>query len=104
VEIEFSPRSVRFFLFFPFKTANHPKKQFYRLAKNINDYGIDIQDLVTTGQAVASCFERLVSDPTTPPPITNVHVECLMEVTEILASNPIGLPRFFFQSLQNTRY
>lgn len=73
-----------------------------RLHRNLSDYGIDIQDLVTTGQAVARCFERLVSDPKTPPPITNVHTGCLMEVAEILASASVGLPRLFFQSLQQT--
>ena len=79
------------------KVLNYKKKNLFflsRLPRSLCDYGIDIQDLVTTGQAVARCFERLVSDPKTPPPINNVHTGCLMDVAHILASAPVGLPRY----------
>ena len=69
---------------------------------HVTDYGIDIQGLVKTGEKVAEIFQQLVSDPTCPSPITNVHTECLINVVHILASNQVCFPRYFYQSLQST--
>jgi integrator complex subunit 7 len=69
---------------------------------DVSDYGIDIQDLVEMGETVAQVFQKLVKDPECPPPITNVHTECLIKVAHILASNQICFPRYFYQSLQAT--
>ncbi|TRY73744.1 hypothetical protein TCAL_00974 [Tigriopus californicus] len=70
------------------------------LDKSKNDYGIEIQDLINTCEKVATCF-REISDPSIQP-ITNIHTDCLFQVIALLISSPLGLPRFFFQSLQQT--
>lgn len=63
---------------------------------------IEILDVLDTGDKIAKCFRNLVQDPETPPPITDVHTTCLLKVVDILASAQLGLPRLFFQSLQQT--
>ena len=65
-------------------------------------YGIDIQELVVAGEKVAQVFQKLVSDSKCPPPITNIHTECLIDVAHILSSNQLCIPRYFYQSLQST--
>ncbi len=67
------------------------------------DNNIEIQDLLSVGEKVADCFRKLVANPDTPAPVTDAHTTCLLDVVSILASSQIGLPRFFFQSLQNTK-
>jgi integrator complex subunit 7 len=63
---------------------------------------IEIQDLLSVGEQVAECFRRLVANPDTPQPITDAHTTCLLDVTSLLTSCQMGLPRLFYQSLQNT--
>ena len=70
--------------------------------QDFKEYGIDIQALVKTGENVAKVFQVLVSDPDCPAPITNIHTECLINVANILASNQVCFPRYFYQSLQST--
>ena len=70
--------------------------------QDVDNYGIDIQDLVSSGEKVAQTFQQLVSDPKCPPPITNVHTECLIDVAHILSGNQLCFPRYFYQSLQST--
>ena len=84
-EIEFSP---------PLALATNNKDAYC--------YGIDIQELIRAGEKAAKVFQNLVLDPKCPPPITNVHTECLIEVAHILSSNQMCIPRYFFQSLQST--
>ena len=70
--------------------------------QDLSDYGIDIQGIVEIGEKVAQVFQHLMADPECPPPITNVHTQCLINVAHILASNQVCFPRYFYQSLQST--
>jgi len=51
---------------------------------------------------VAALFHRLFADPDAPRPITDRHTQCLLAALSTLSALPVGLPRFFFQSLQAT--
>ena len=52
------------------------------------------------GERVAALFHRLFADPDAPRPITDRHTQCLLAALSTLSALPVGLPRFFFQSLQ----
>ena len=66
------------------------------------DQNLEIQDLLSIGEQVAECFRSLLSQPDTPPPLTDAHTTCLLDVVNLLATCQMGMPRFFFQSLQQT--
>ena len=66
------------------------------------DRNLEIQDLLSVGEQVAECFRSLLTRPDTPPPITDAHTTCLLDVVNLLVTCQMGLPRFFFQSLQQT--
>ena len=59
-----------------------------------------MQSLVSMGERVAALFHRLFADPEAPRPITDRHTQCLLAALSTLSALPVGLPRFFFQSLQ----
>ena len=59
-----------------------------------------MQALVSMGERVAALFHRLFADPEAPRPITDRHTQCLLAALSTLSALPVGLPRFFFQSLQ----
>ena len=59
-----------------------------------------MQALVSMGERVAALFHRLFADPDAPRPITDRHTQCLLAALSTLSALPVGLPRFFFQSLQ----
>ena len=61
-----------------------------------------LQALVSMGERVAALFHRLFADPEAPRPITDRHTQCLLAALSTLSALPVGLPRFFFQSLQVT--
>ena len=54
-----------------------------------------------SGEEVANAFKSLTGADA-PAPISRSHTQCLIKVVELLASEPLCLPRFFFQSLQTT--
>ena len=66
------------------------------------DRNLEIQDLLSAGEQVAECFRSLLTRPDTPQPITDAHTTCLLDVVNLLATSQMGIPRFFFQSLQQT--
>ena len=70
----------------------------YEFGKNV-----EIQELLSTGEQAAECFRKLVASADTPQPITDAHTTCLLDVVSLLISCQMGLPRMFFQSLQQTR-
>ena len=63
---------------------------------------LEIQELLSMGEQAAECFRKFLTGPETPPPITDTHTTCLLDVVNILAGCQMGLPRLFFQSLQQT--
>lgn len=72
------------------------------LPKPREEHGIEVQSLVSMGERVAALFHRLFADPEAPRPITDRHTQCLLAALSTLSALPVGLPRFFFQSLQAT--
>jgi len=63
---------------------------------------IQIQALIKTFQTIAAEFSRL-SENTDARPITHHHTECIFSSVRLINSCPLPYPRFFFQSLQETK-
>ena len=68
------------------------------LPKPASEYGIDVRGLIETGEKVAGLFKSSMKTP----PISITHMQCLIQVVELLASEQLCIPRLFFQSLQTT--
>lgn len=63
---------------------------------------VELQGLVGNVRAVAAKFRAVAADPAAKP-ICHLHTACLSEVVALLTSHPLPYPRFFYQSLQQTR-
>jgi len=63
---------------------------------------IQIQALIKTFQKIAGEFSRLSLDSELRP-ITHHHTECIFSSVRLIHSSPLPYPRFFFQSLQETK-
>ena len=63
---------------------------------------VELQSLINTFKKVASEFKGLSEKPDIRP-ISHHHTSCIFSCVRILNSSPLPYPRFFFQSLQETR-
>eukprot|EP00092_Neocalanus_flemingeri_P013580 GFUD01014645.1.p1 GENE.GFUD01014645.1~~GFUD01014645.1.p1 ORF type:complete len:959 (-),score=367.80 GFUD01014645.1:93-2969(-) len=65
---------------------------------------VELADFISNIQSVASSFLTLANNPSPlAKPISHLHTTCLMEVVAQVTSHPLPYPRFFYQSLQQTR-
>jgi len=65
---------------------------------------VELADFITNIQTVANSFQALASNPSPlAKPISHLHTTCMMEVVAKLTSHPLPYPRFFYQSLQQTK-
>jgi len=63
---------------------------------------IELQGLIDNLKCVAAKFRTVAADPAAKP-ISHLHTSCLTQVVALLTSHPLPYPRFFYQSLQQTR-
>ena len=63
---------------------------------------VELQGLVGSVQAAAARFRAVAADPAARP-ICHLHTACLAAVVDLLTAHPLPYPRFFYQSLQQTR-
>ena len=65
---------------------------------------IELAGIVSNIKSVAESFQALASN-TSPlaRPISHLHTSCLTEVVAKITSHPFPYPRFFYQSLQQTK-
>ena len=63
---------------------------------------IELQGLIDNVKAVAEKFRAVAADPLAKP-ISHLHTSCLTAVAALLTCHPLPYPRFFYQSLQQTR-
>ena len=63
---------------------------------------IELQGLIDNVKAVAEKFRAVAADPLAKP-ISHLHTSCLTAVAALLTGHPLPYPRFFYQSLQQTR-
>merc|ERR1719318_538023 len=63
---------------------------------------IELTDLVENISSCASVFRAVAANPAAKP-ISHLHTSCLIEVVGLLVAHPLPYPRFFFQSLQQTK-
>ena len=63
---------------------------------------IELQGFIANVSNVAQRFKDVAADPTAKP-ICHLHTACLTQVVGLLTSHPLPYPRFFYQSLQQTR-
>jgi len=65
---------------------------------------VELANFIGNVQAVASSFLSLANNPSPlAKPISHLHTACLTEVVAQITSHPIPYPRFFYQSLQQTK-
>jgi len=65
---------------------------------------VELADFISNIQAVAESFHALANNPSPlAKPISHLHTTCLMGVVAKITSHPLPYPRFFFQSLQQTK-
>eukprot|EP00090_Calanus_glacialis_P010805 TRINITY_DN19273_c0_g1_i1.p1 TRINITY_DN19273_c0_g1~~TRINITY_DN19273_c0_g1_i1.p1 ORF type:complete len:960 (-),score=369.63 TRINITY_DN19273_c0_g1_i1:206-3085(-) len=65
---------------------------------------VELADFITNIQTVATSFLSLANNPSPlAKPISHLHTTCLMEVVAQITSHPLPYPRFFYQSLQQTK-
>ena len=65
---------------------------------------IELAGIIANIQGVAARFRALEEDPSPlAKPISHLHTACLQEVVASITSHPFPYPRFFYQSLQQTR-
>ena len=65
---------------------------------------IELAGIISNVQQVAAKFRALDSNPSPlAKPISHLHTSCLTEVVAIISSHPFPYPRFFYQSLQQTK-
>jgi len=63
---------------------------------------VELQGLINTFQTIAGQFKNLWDAPDTRP-ISHLHTSCIFSSIRTINSSPLPYPRFFFQSLQETR-
>jgi len=65
---------------------------------------VELADYISNIQNVANCFLQLANNPSPlAKPISHLHTSCLMDIVAQVTSHPLPYPRFFYQSLQQTK-
>ena len=65
---------------------------------------VELSGIISNIETVAAAFHALDNNPSPlAKPISHLHTSCLTEVVAKITSHPLPYPRFFFQSLQQTR-
>merc|ERR1719334_1242528 len=65
---------------------------------------VELANFIGNVQAVASSFLSLANNPSPlAKPISHLHTSCLMDIVAQVTSHPLPYPRFFYQSLQQTK-
>jgi len=65
---------------------------------------VELADYISNIKKVANCFLQLANNPSPlAKPISHLHTSCLMDIVAQVTSHPLPYPRFFYQSLQQTK-